>query len=202
MCRGGSVHADPRCLEAHNANDDPCHRNGHRGAVDPCWAGQCSELSLVCAPRRVDQLRLCQLRAMPDVKRLVRSQPHVSAADRAAVRPQAARMTVRDLCLCKAGLQEAEARLEWHSRRQQQPEERCFSTFAPARPITATAPGAVESVGFSTVTEDCSMRTFEQCRLQTIAGNRGFCIPHPRWTGAYGLAEPPRRTGKRRVPSR
>ena len=61
---------------------------------------------------------------------------------------------------------------------------------------------AVESVGFSTVTEDCSMRTFEQCRLQTTAGNRGFCIPNPRWTGAYGLAEPPRRAGKRRVPSR
>jgi hypothetical protein len=55
----------------------------------------------------------------PDVKRLVRSQPHVSAA----VRPQAARMTVRDVCLCKAGLQKAEARLEWRSRRQQQPAE-------------------------------------------------------------------------------
>jgi hypothetical protein len=61
---------------------------------------------------------------------------------------------------------------------------------------------AVESLGFSTVTEDCSMRTFEQCRLQTIAGNRGFCIPNPRWPGAYGIAEPPRRTGRRRVPSR
>jgi hypothetical protein len=33
---------------------------------------------------------------------------------------------------------------------------------------------AVESVGFGTVTEDCSMRTFEHCRMQTIAGNRGF----------------------------
>jgi hypothetical protein len=30
---------------------------------------------------------------------------------------------------------------------------------------------AVESVGFGTVT----VRSFEQCRMQTVAGNRGFC---------------------------
>ena len=58
---------------------------------------------------------------------------------------------------------------------------------------------AVESIGFSTVTEDCSMRSFEQCRLLTIAGNRGYCTPNPRWPGAYGLAEPPKRTHKRRA---
>lgn len=58
---------------------------------------------------------------------------------------------------------------------------------------------AVESVGFGTVTEDCSMRTFEQCRLLTIAGNRGFCVPNPHWAGVYGLGGPARRTHKRRA---
>jgi hypothetical protein len=56
---------------------------------------------------------------------------------------------------------------------------------------------AVESLGFGTVKEDCSMRDFEQCRLLTIAGNRGFCIPNPYWSGPYGVAEPAGR--KRRV---
>jgi hypothetical protein len=58
---------------------------------------------------------------------------------------------------------------------------------------------AVESLGFGTVKEDCSMRDFEQCRLLTIAGNRGFCIPNPYWSGPYGYAEPARRTNKRRA---
>jgi hypothetical protein len=57
---------------------------------------------------------------------------------------------------------------------------------------------AVQSLGFGTVKEDCSMRTFEQCRMETIAGNRGFCTPNPRWPGAYGFAEPRRRAHKRR----
>jgi hypothetical protein len=56
---------------------------------------------------------------------------------------------------------------------------------------------AVQSLGFGTVTEDCSMRSFEQCRMETIAGNRGFCTPNPRWHGAY--VEPPRRYRKHRV---
>ena len=58
---------------------------------------------------------------------------------------------------------------------------------------------AVQSLGFGTVKEDCSMRTFEQCRMETIAGNRGYCVPNPYWSGAYGFAEPSRRPHKRRV---
>jgi Protein of unknown function (DUF3551) len=58
---------------------------------------------------------------------------------------------------------------------------------------------AVESLGFGTVKEDCSMQDFEQCRLLTIAGNRGFCIPNPYWSGPYGRAEPAPRTHKRRA---
>jgi len=61
---------------------------------------------------------------------------------------------------------------------------------------------AVESVGFSTVIQDCSMRDFEQCRLLTIAGNRGFCTPNPYWTGAHDPVEPRRRTHKRRARAR
>jgi hypothetical protein len=58
---------------------------------------------------------------------------------------------------------------------------------------------AVQSLGFGTVTHDCSMRTFEQCRMETSAGNRGFCTPNPRWPGAYGADDPYRRPYKRRV---
>jgi hypothetical protein len=60
---------------------------------------------------------------------------------------------------------------------------------------------AVESIGFSTVTEDCSVRSFEECRMLTIAGNRGFCTPNPRWTGPSVYAEPRKRTKKRRAHS-
>jgi hypothetical protein len=31
--------------------------------------------------------------------------------------------------------------------------------------------------------ENCSMRSFELCVREVIAGNRGFCIPNPRWQG-------------------
>jgi hypothetical protein len=45
---------------------------------------------------------------------------------------------------------------------------------------------AVQSIGHGTVTENCSMQSFEQCRLEVIAGNRGFCQPNPRRAGPYG----------------
>jgi Protein of unknown function (DUF3551) len=37
-------------------------------------------------------------------------------------------------------------------------------------------------VGTEAVYEDCQYRTFEECRPQILAGNRGFCNPNPRWT--------------------
>ena len=58
---------------------------------------------------------------------------------------------------------------------------------------------AVESLGFSTVKENCSMRSFEQCRLETIAGNRGYCTPNPRWAGPQVLNEQVQRSHKRRL---
>jgi hypothetical protein len=42
---------------------------------------------------------------------------------------------------------------------------------------------AVTNVGRA-AHENCSMRTFEMCRLEVIAGNRGFCNPNPRWPAA------------------
>ena len=42
---------------------------------------------------------------------------------------------------------------------------------------------AVTNVGRG-VHENCSMRTFEMCRQEVIAGNRGFCNPNPRWLAA------------------
>jgi hypothetical protein len=41
---------------------------------------------------------------------------------------------------------------------------------------------------------DCSMRTFDQCVSEVIAGNRGFCSPNPYYRGPEG--PPPR--GKRK----
>jgi hypothetical protein len=38
------------------------------------------------------------------------------------------------------------------------------------------------------------MRTFEMCRQEVIAGNRGFCNPNPRWVGDQPR---PRRSSRR-----
>jgi hypothetical protein len=40
--------------------------------------------------------------------------------------------------------------------------------------------------------ENCSVRSFEMCVQEVIAGNRGFCNPNPRW---QGLAPGVRQTG-------
>lgn len=71
--------------------------------------------------------------------------------------------------------------------------------YYPANPYAQGPWCAVESLGFGTATENCSMMTFEQCRLLTIAGNRGYCIPNPHWAGPYALSDRPRRLHKRRV---
>ena len=54
----------------------------------------------------------------------------------------------------------------------------CAATAAQAR----EGPWCAQmNVGRGTMTEDCSFRTFEQCRLMVIAGNRGFCSANPRY---------------------
>jgi len=57
---------------------------------------------------------------------------------------------------------------------------------------------AVQSTGMDSVVQNCRMRTFEECRMETIAGNRGFCTPNPRWQGARATTvEKSRRPRKR-----
>jgi hypothetical protein len=43
---------------------------------------------------------------------------------------------------------------------------------------------AIIEVGDGAVYEDCQYHSFEECRPNVLAGNRGFCNPNPRWTAA------------------
>jgi hypothetical protein len=54
---------------------------------------------------------------------------------------------------------------------------------------------ALSDIGGGVMHENCSMRSFEMCRQEVIAGNRGFCNPNPRWQGNRQGA---RQTGARR----
>jgi hypothetical protein len=65
---------------------------------------------------------------------------------------------------------------------------------------------AVQSLGRDTGVWDCRMRSFEECRLEVVAGNRGHCTQNPNWPGWYGAAaagpvigEEPRRVRRRRA---
>jgi len=40
---------------------------------------------------------------------------------------------------------------------------------------------ALTEIGGNAMYENCSIPTFELCVQEVIAGNRGFCIPNPRW---------------------
>ena len=57
---------------------------------------------------------------------------------------------------------------------------------------------AVQSVGSGSVVENCRMLSFEQCRMEVIAGNRGFCKPNAYWRGPV-VVEHPRRSRKHRA---
>ena len=55
---------------------------------------------------------------------------------------------------------------------------------------------AIISIGPGAVYEDCQYWTFEQCRPNVLAGNRGFCNLNPRYAGnwhGYAPAEKPRK---------
>ena len=47
---------------------------------------------------------------------------------------------------------------------------------------------SLQSIGGDAVQWNCEMQNFEQCRLEIIAGNRGFCMQNPRWPSAYQSA--------------
>jgi hypothetical protein len=51
---------------------------------------------------------------------------------------------------------------------------------------------AVTNIGHD-VTWNCGMRSFEMCRQEVIAGNRGFCNPNPRGLGSWPGPGPPGR---------
>jgi hypothetical protein len=54
---------------------------------------------------------------------------------------------------------------------------------------------ALTDIGGGVMHENCSVRSFQMCVQEVIAGNRGFCNPNPRWQGpAPGV----RQTGARR----
>lgn len=42
---------------------------------------------------------------------------------------------------------------------------------------------ALTDIGGGVMHENCSVRSFEMCVQEVIAGNRGFCNPNPRWQG-------------------
>ena len=59
---------------------------------------------------------------------------------------------------------------------------------------------AVSSMGRGDVIENCGFFDFEACRMEIIAGNRGFCRHNARWPGWYSkyAGEPaPRKARKR-----
>jgi hypothetical protein len=72
-----------------------------------------------------------------------------------------------------------------------------------SRPALAYPEGpwcAVSSFGRAGAIENCSFRNLESCRMEVIAGNRGFCRHNARWPGwssTYGAE--PRKARKKRA---
>jgi hypothetical protein len=58
---------------------------------------------------------------------------------------------------------------------------------------------AMEDTGTQSVSERCSFRDFESCRLEIVSGNRGYCNQNPRWSGDASLLSPRKREPRRRA---
>jgi hypothetical protein len=56
---------------------------------------------------------------------------------------------------------------------------------------------ALTDIGGGVMHENCTIPTFELCVQEVIAGNRGFCIPNPRWQAPGPAARQPRGQRKR-----
>lgn len=54
----------------------------------------------------------------------------------------------------------------------------------------------VYSIGRSSH-ERCDFRTFESCRMEIVAGNRGFCRPSQYWQGNAEASSPRHRKARR-----
>lgn len=55
----------------------------------------------------------------------------------------------------------------------------------------------VATLGPGSVVEKCDYRDFETCRMDVVAGNRGFCRPNGYYTGAE-IRHPARPHNKRK----
>jgi hypothetical protein len=65
--------------------------------------------------------------------------------------------------------------------------------FSGSRPAEAYNDGpwcAVYGIGEGSTTERCDYRDFESCRLDIVAGNRGFCRQNGYWQGGAVAASP------------
>ena len=56
---------------------------------------------------------------------------------------------------------------------------------------------ALTEIGGEAMYENCTIPTFELCVQEVIAGNRGFCIPNPRWQAPGPAPRQPRGQRKR-----
>ena len=50
---------------------------------------------------------------------------------------------------------------------------------------------ALTEIAGGAMYENCTIPTFELCVQEVIAGNRGFCIPNPRWQAPRPSARQP-----------
>jgi hypothetical protein len=56
---------------------------------------------------------------------------------------------------------------------------------------------ALTEIAGGAMYENCTIPTVEMCVQEVIAGNRGFCIPNPRWQAPGPAARQPRGQRKR-----
>ena len=56
---------------------------------------------------------------------------------------------------------------------------------------------ALTEIAGGAMHENCTLPTFELCVQEVIAGNRGFCIPNPRWQVPAPAPRQPRGQRKR-----
>src|SRR6266481_2170723 len=56
---------------------------------------------------------------------------------------------------------------------------------------------ALTDIGGGVMHENCTLPTFAMCVQEVIAGNRGFCIPNPRWQVPAPAPRQPRGQRKR-----
>jgi hypothetical protein len=52
---------------------------------------------------------------------------------------------------------------------------------------------AVTDSGYGNMSENCYLPSFDACRSEVLAGNRGHCVQNPRWVPPAGSAPPRRR---------